>query len=38
VPGKIYLCVPDKEKSFLAGTFLLQVKGRRVHDRLFAAA
>jgi hypothetical protein len=27
------LCVPDKEKSFLAGTFLVQVKGRRMHDR-----
>ena len=27
LPGKIYLCVPDKEKSFIAGTFEAQVKG-----------
>jgi len=29
LPGKIYLCVPDKEKSFLAGTFEVQVNGSR---------
>jgi hypothetical protein len=26
LPGKIYLCVPDKEKSFVAGTFEAEVK------------
>ena len=26
LPGKIYLCLPDKEKSFVAGTFEAQVK------------
>ena len=29
LPGKIYLCVPDKEKSFVAGTFEAQVKQKR---------
>jgi len=29
LPGKIYLCIPDKEKSFLAGTFEAQLKGSR---------
>jgi len=29
LPGKIYLCVPDMEKSFIAGTFEAQVKGNR---------
>jgi hypothetical protein len=29
LPGKIYLCLPDKEKSFLAGTFEAQLKGAR---------
>ena len=29
LPGKIYLCMPDKEKSFLAGTFEAQLKGAR---------
>lgn len=27
LPGKIYLCLPDKEKSFIAGSFEAQVKG-----------
>jgi hypothetical protein len=26
LPGKLYLCVPDTEKSFVAGTFEVQVK------------
>lgn len=26
IPGKIYLCLPDDEKSFVAGTFELQEK------------
>lgn len=26
LPGKIYLCLPDKEKSFIAGTFVVRVK------------
>lgn len=26
VPGQIYLCLPDKEKSFLAGTFTAAIK------------
>jgi hypothetical protein len=26
IPGKIYLCLPDDEKSFVAGTFQLQEK------------
>jgi hypothetical protein len=26
VPGKIYLCLPDKDKSFVAGTFLATMK------------
>ena len=26
LPGKIYLCLPDKEKSFIAGTFEAQVE------------
>jgi DNA-directed RNA polymerase subunit RPC12/RpoP len=29
LPGKIYLCLPDQEKSFLAGTFEAQLKGAR---------
>lgn len=29
LPGKIYLCVPDKEKSFVAGTFEVQVRPKR---------
>ena len=28
IPGKIYLCVPDAEKSFVRGTFLLPVSGQ----------
>jgi hypothetical protein len=27
LPGKIYLCLPDLEKSFIAGTFEAQLKG-----------
>jgi len=26
IPGKIYLCVPDAEQSYVAGTFELEVK------------
>jgi len=26
VPGKIYLCLPDEGKSFVAGTFQLELK------------
>lgn len=26
LPGKIYLCLPDKDKSFVAGTFELEIK------------
>jgi DNA-directed RNA polymerase subunit RPC12/RpoP len=29
LPGKIYLCVPDQEKSFVAGTFEAVVKDSR---------
>jgi hypothetical protein len=29
LPGKIYLCVPDQEKSFVAGTFEAEVKDSR---------
>jgi Domain of unknown function (DUF4190) len=29
LPGKIYLCLPDKEKSFVAGTFEVPAKGSR---------
>ena len=29
LPGKVYLCLPDQEKSFLMGTFEAQVKGSR---------
>ena len=29
LPGKIYLCLPDQEKSFIAGTFEVQVKKKR---------
>jgi hypothetical protein len=26
VPGKIYLCMPDDSKSYIAGTFTLELK------------
>jgi len=26
IPGKIYLCLPDKAKSFVAGTFEAEIK------------
>ena len=26
LPGKIYLCLPDEEKSFVAGTFVATKK------------
>jgi hypothetical protein len=29
LPGKIYLCVPDREKSFVSGAFEVEVKGRK---------
>jgi len=29
LPGKIYLCLPDEEKSFVAGTFEVPVKSGR---------
>jgi hypothetical protein len=26
LPGKIYLCMPDRQKSFVAGTFVAEIK------------
>jgi hypothetical protein len=26
VPGKVYICLPDEGKSFVAGTFILELK------------
>jgi hypothetical protein len=29
IPGKIYLCLPDAEKSFVAGTFTAHIREKK---------